>query len=362
MEIKVKRIIRLVAISRKYHNAPYMALPARDEKLGTWITGQHRDPMRSETIGYLTPEQMTGKVPPTIDQIKKFDGYIIDPLKHIPFHNLQSFDLSRYENGEAVNGKDIQLYNFARNFLPNVAPAKSAVNNSTHHFYFEDKEADAVDYVKKEDMIYEAEKLIRENCTIGDYRNKILLLNHKVKNFTLDVDVLSDNQIKMELIKMCKNSPEEIIACFGKKAEEELYILKLVKHNILTYKDGSYYDGSFFIADTLDKVRSFVKNPIGENARYASKWGKLLLQAEGKMPPEGMGGTPVKEWKAPEKSDLDTTEENQDPQLRFLKEVADPELRQYAIDKRYPKVDYKDLDTNQLRQYLIERYKKSSNK
>jgi len=353
MKIIDKRKIRLVAVARRYMTDPFPALPA--QAYGTYLTGQHIDPNKPETRGNLTVDEMTGKAPISEEKMKKFGRYIIDPKKHLLLENLREYDLSKYEDGSYVNPRDVQQFNFARNFCSNVAPNKTSVNPSTHSFYLEDKEADAIAYNTFEDNVFDAEELIRKNCPISEYKNKAMLLNYRVQNYHLDIEVLSDSQIKAELIKLCKKEPHHVLACFGPKAEEDLYILKLVNYGILTMKDGSFFDGSYFVGDSIDKVREFIKNPLESNNKYANKWGRLILEKDGKLPPQSLNQS-IAPPLDPENKNLAAS--TSDPNIEFFKKMGLPELQEYCRNKKYAKAEFETFkdDENQLREYVLSRY------
>lgn len=341
--------VRLVCVDKRYMGTPYKILPAFDDTINTYLTGQHVDARKPLTRDNLTTEEMRGEKILSEAKALKFP-FVINPKDFVFVFNLQTLILSRYEDGTAVSPKDIAIFNFVRNYVPQVAPEKKDVNPGTHFFYIEDKEAEAKVYISQEDKIFEAEKLIRDQCTIGEYKDVIMLLNYHVQNFSLDVETSTDSRLKAELIKLCKKEPEAIISCFGDKAKQELYILKLLNNHIISKSDNSFYDGTFFIGDNLDEMRKFMDGTNETNQKYVSKWSKLLAQAEGRMPDSSAlksktdnGGAPI------------------DEVMVSLKKGTKATLLAYAVEKGLLTEEYETLNVEQLRQYVIDRYLNSKN-
>lgn len=344
-----KKIVRVISVDKRYVKQPYPAIAIWDNSKNCYLTGQHIDPSIAKTRGNLTVDEMTGKKMPSEEKMAKFP-YIINPENTIPIIHMKKLDISVDEKGEPVNHVDMAMYIFIKHYCSFVANSKKAVRPGTDFFYIEDLEAEAEEQVKASDLKYEAEKCIREKASIEKLKDTALMLNYTIKNFSLPVDSMTETRIKAELLKVCEKNPDKIIACFKKEANDDLYIYKLVKHGILEQKNGAFYDGAQIIGTNVDSVKIYMKSGNQENQKYVSKWGKLLLEKEGKLPT-----TPATQKTEDSVYKLPEFQDNEEEVAYIMNSTLDI-LKKYAgAGKRYKGADWKELEEAELRTFLIEK-------
>lgn len=327
--------IRIISVDKRYVKTPYPAIAVYDSSKNCYMTGQHIDPSDRSTKDNLTVDEMTMQKQLSEEKAKRFP-YIINPEQNIPIIHMEQLDIS-VEDGEPVNPNHWAKYNFIKNHCSFVASSKKSVRPGTDYFYIEDLESEAEEAVKASDLRYEAEKCIREKTSIRNMKDIALMLNYKIKNFSIPVDTLSETRVKAELLKACEKHYNEVISCFRTDANEELYIYKLVKYGILENKNGAFFDGTQIIGTNVENVKIYMKSGATENQKYVSKWGRLLLEKEGKMPitpgTEKSGSTNIEGMS-----------------FEQLKELA-------GKIKKYPGVEWKELDEESLRTYIISKQK-----
>ena len=338
-----EKIVRVISVDKRYVKQPYPAIAIWDNSKHCYLTGQHIDPSIPKTRNNLTVDEMTGKKMPSEEKLARFP-YIINPENNIPIIHMRKLNISVDEKGNAVNPVDMALFIFIKHYCSFVANSKKSVRPGTDFFYIEDLETEAEEQIKASDLRYEAEKCIRENASIQKLKDIALMLNYKIKNFSIPVDQMSETRIKGELLKVCEKNPSEVISCFGKDVNEELYIYKLVKYGILENKGGAFFDGSQIIGTNVDNVKIYMKSGNSENQRYVSKWGKLLLEKEGKLPGSD---------KVEKSGGLGTG-------IPTIEEMDFEQMKEYAGKvKKYAGVDWNELDEEALRAFLISKQVKA---
>jgi hypothetical protein len=344
-----EKIVRIIAVDKRYVKQPYPAIAIWDNSKLCYLTGQHIDPAIPKTRSNLTVDEMTGKKMPSEEKMAKFP-YIINPENNIPIIHMRKLNISIDEKGEPVNHVDMAMYIFIKHYCSFVADSKKAVRPGTDFFYIEDLESEAEEQIKSSDLRFEAEKCIREKASIEKLKDTALMLNYTIKNFSMPVDSMTETRIKNELLKVCEKNPDKIIACFKAQANEELYIYKLVKHGILEQKNGAFFDGAQIIGTNVDNVKIYMKSSNQENQKYVSKWGKLLLEKEGKLPtPPNTDKTDEPVYKLPEFQD-------KEEEVAYITNSTFDILKKYAGGgKRYKGVDWKELEEEALRTFLIEK-------
>lgn len=268
--------IRLIANDARYRKEPYPSIATFNEKLGTYLTGQHIDPDNPSTAENLTTRQMTGEDKLTDSQKKKF-GYIIIPETRINLLHLKEYDITIDSDGNPLNKKDYAEYQYLK-YQHRVAPSKDKFISGDHYFYLEDKEGEAADRITKRELRYKAEKLIRENTSIGAYKDIVLLLNNKIKGFRVSINNMSDTLLQDKLYDACETNPEAVIDCFKDGSREDLFLLKCVENGYITKNGNSYYDGQQFLGDNLDQIKSFIRTNDGD--RFRRRWTSLLAKKE----------------------------------------------------------------------------------
>jgi hypothetical protein len=344
-----EKTVRVISVDKRYVKQPYPAIAIWDQGKHCYLTGQHIDPSIAKTRGNLTVEEMTGKKMLSEEKLAKFP-YIINPENTIPIIHMKKLNISVDENGQPVNHVDMAMYIFIKHYCSFVAPSKKAVRPGTDFFYIEDLETEAEEQIRSSDLRFEAEKYIREKTSLQKLKDIALMLNYKIKNFSIPVDSMSETRIKGELLKICEKDPKAIISCFDKGSNEELYIYKLVKYGILEQKNGAFFDGAQIIGTNVDNVKIYMKSSAQENQKYVSKWGKLILEKEGKLPTTPTPpNTEEPLYKLP-------AFENLEEEVAYIENSTFDILKKYAgVGKKYKGADWKELEETELKAFLIEK-------
>jgi hypothetical protein len=276
-----ERIVRLVAVDKRYSSNVYPSVPIKDDSINAYLTGQHIDPKDPSTADNLTMDEMTGRVPVPAEKQKRFPFIIYPELPEgngrfktitIPLKHGEGYNLTQEADGTYKFPRDKAMYDYCL-YQNTVATAKDRIEPGVTMFYMEDKLAEAAKRVAIEDLIFEAQALVRSS-NISKFREIALLLNYSVSNFNINVNVLNELQIKDKLIQACKDHTQEVIDCFAKGVEKDLFVLKLADKRIITKTNGSFYDGKLFLGRTVEEVKSFMLN--ADNQTYVTKWGRLL--------------------------------------------------------------------------------------
>jgi len=327
----MKKIVEIIAIDNRYKDSTFKFNAAADAQNGVVLTGQHRT---SENPIGLTTDQMVGKVKLTDEQKKKYP-YVINPDHMFPLWNRRKFDISTNRDGEPVNPKDYAEFIMIRDFSYGVvAPSKSKVKTGTSRFYINDAEAEAKVTISLEDKIYDAQKYVREECSIERYNELAMLLNYKIPNFNIDVKGMSDVMVRQRLYTACKENPDAVLSCKEDGAGDDLFILKAATYGILRKMGDEFYDGPKFIGKGLGGVKAFMNNPA--NRFYVSKWKTLINEKEGKVNVKEVANQKLEEELTKEYEKLDKNA-----------------LLQLAINSKYKKIDYQDMNEEELRKFLI---------
>lgn len=266
---------RIISLDKRYRKEAYPAVPMFHDKIGTFITGQHIDPVYPETKNNLTIAEMMGEVALSPDKLKRFP-YIIVPEVRVPIENGRTFDLSQHEDGSYRNPKDKAEFDFIK-LQPFVSANKTLYKDGTHYFYVEDLQAEAQERVSIREKRYQAEKLVRETAGISKYRDIALLLNYKISEFRMNMDHMSEVQIQDRLLDACEKWPNEVVSCFNASAEEQLFILKAVYKGIIRREGISFFDGQQFLGDTVEEVIKFMRDEKG--SKYKLRWTQLLYKS-----------------------------------------------------------------------------------
>lgn len=276
-DVVTKMVVRLIAKDRRYKEKPYPAIPVLDDRIGTYITGQHIVPGDPSTEGNLTVKEMIGEDSLTIAKKKKFP-FVINPENPTQMFHMMKLNLSKNSKSEYVNAKDKAFFDF---FLLQkfVAPSLSEFREGYHYFYIEDKEKEANEAISKEDRVYNAMRFVKEHASIRSLEDIALYLNYKVKIIHIPLKVLSKTQLEFKIMNACKTHPDVVSECFSKRAKEIMYVLKLVDYDIVSMKSGAFYDGSIFIGNTPDSILDYIRKE--ENKEIILKWADAYRKKEG---------------------------------------------------------------------------------
>ena len=271
------KIVRFISTDRKYMRDPYPSMAPWSNSLNTFLTGQHFNSSDEDLKHGLSPKEMTGDAEITPAGRKKLFPHIIDPMRPVHIVHMQKYDCTVNDKKEPNNPKD---YAEAHYFLfqPIVAMDKDKMMKRKHYFYLEDKEAEAKNRMQKSDLVYEAEKCIREKANIGEYTDMVRLLNLKVPGFYVEPENLTDIRLKDVLLEQAKLTPGEVIFCFSSAASGYMFIAKLLAHKIVQKRNDGYYDGPLFLAEDALKLNAFIDKH--DNEVIVGKWGSLLRDQE----------------------------------------------------------------------------------
>lgn len=261
-------IITLRAMTKAGKKGGLLVLASEYE--GTYATGQHIDSSDKTTRGNLTPDQMMKVKPLTEKQVDDFP-FIIDPM-----------NTYKWKDGHKFNTDDYMDRAFMKFILLNsdkVAENKAVYNRGKHEWYFEDKEAEAKIIIDNDDLWFEARQKVA-NCSIDRMRQISLLLNYLVKNASIDIRNSSSDIIKARLYDLCKKSPKIVLSCFQPGAQDDIFIMELVHHNILSLKEGKFYDGTRFVGGNILDVKEYMSK--SDNVQAKSRWLTQLDTAKGR--------------------------------------------------------------------------------
>jgi len=276
---------RLLTLNPNYVKKPYQfAVPTSASKRRP-ATGQ-------EDI--LSDKQMTGEEKLRPEQIEELQmgpsPYIINPDVIYPIINAREFDLSyrKYNDGKIVytNARDHAEWDcFTQKMEAGgsevVAQDRKSYKIKDHAFFVEDKEKDAIDELVELDQEYEANEFVRKELGSGRFKDVLNLLSFEVPKYEVNPDTLTDTRIRQLVFKACKEHPGVVLQLKGDEAQKTVFILNLIKHKIITRKNGrelSY--GGISLGASIKAVKDFMDNPT--NGQIVTKWDNLLLQYEGK--------------------------------------------------------------------------------
>lgn len=335
----MKREVKLVAIDIRYKKSSYPFRCVYDEGLKTYRTGQHINPDNPDTLDNLTVDEMTGKEKLSEEKRKRFP-YVINPLGQINFFNGQKFDVSKNKAGEYVNHQHAALLNLIRNEAWFVAPSRDKVIPRTHYFYIQDDIFEAEQRIISSDLSYRAEKYIREEITEDKLKDIAMLLGYKIKDFNLDPALTTTLILKDKILSLCKTKPEKVLECKDPGSKEDLYVLKLALHSIITRRGTDFYDGSEFLGKDLETVKRMLH--LEANNARVSKWNRLLAEKEGRV-----SNTPD-----------DALRAKRDTIFNEVENLSVEELHKYAGNRRYPKIEWAELsEKDTLIKYLLAKVK-----
>ena len=276
-DIVTTKVVRLIAKDGRYKKQPYPAIPVKDDAMGTYITGQHIIPGIPETENNLTSAEMLGKKELTVKKKNKFP-FVINPDNPTHMFHMKKYNLSQKSNGDYIHAQDKAHIDF---FLLQkfVAPSLAEFRKGYHYFYIEDKEKEANDSISKQDRIYKAMKFVKEHTSIRSLEDIALYLNFKIKKFNIPTKVLSKIQLEEKIMNACKTHPDFVSECFSKWAKEIMYVLKLVDYDIVSLKNGAFYDGSTFIGNTPESILAYIRDD--DNRNIILKWAEDYRGKEG---------------------------------------------------------------------------------
>ena len=345
----------------RYRKDPFKDYPAKSDRWNTFKTGQHIVPGDPSTKDNLTIDEMIGKKPLSEEKEKKFP-YVINPHDPIIWNHMQKLDISTDDDGRPINPRDTALYQYA--MIQDYIGKVKGVLAGGELYYIEDEENEANDRIVKRDRIYQAENKVR-NLGMEGITNLVLLLNHKYKNFYVDVNNTPKDIILDKVFEVIDKEPEVVMSCFTPSAQEELFVAKLHNFNIIQRKGFSFYDGHEYLGDGLIGAVNYMKrNDDESNARFA-RWSARLQSIEkGEV------------FVSPVNKDKELIKAQEDARIEMLKKVDAlsaftesvykktriDHLQKLAEDNNYPQDEWDGIDAvNDMRTYLVKKYRSLNN-
>lgn len=268
------KTVRFIAVDKKYARQPYPAMAPLSDSMNTYVTGQHIIPGDPKTAHNLTIAEMTGVKQLTTAKGKRFQ-YVINPNNVIQIFHSKAYDCTLAPDGNPMNPKDYweAQFIYLQDWL--IAKTKEAVKPGKHRFYLSDREQEAKARVLKRDIIYEAEKKIRESLSVEDYKIVVYVLNMRIPGFYHEPETMNSTQLKDLLLQQALENPKEIEYFFSDAAQPFLLGARLYGDKIITKRhDGYYYQNQFLAignkelarylsddnnADIIDKLKQLLK-------------------------------------------------------------------------------------------------------
>jgi hypothetical protein len=227
----------------------------------TYATGQTQIPGYSETIGGLTFDEATGKVPLSKEKAEKYE-FVIDPLKTYNFKDGFKFDETNSEHKAYLGLIDLHDDLVAKN--------KNVINRKNHQFYIEDKVKEAdIELVDFENTLNAGNIIMNMNLSEKENFGRFLRV---YKNDMSFVDNLSSSELTNKLAKYAKINPEIIIEFTQEDKKVWLKVTSFVVKDIITLKSGSYYEDNSYVANSLNSLISiYLSDPLRK-----ARWDKKL--------------------------------------------------------------------------------------
>lgn len=242
------RKVRLQAVNEKYKDAILYVCPEWDAKKGAFITGQED-----------LDEDKLAKEP-----------YVIDPDIGEPLnHNMTLMVCS--EKGERRTKDDVLYGLFMQNSM--IAKKVREVNKSQHLFVMIDQEVEAVDVISKADLQFDAMQKVRENMTLKKLRDIGIFLALPIKDQPFTV-------IQSRVYEACDTRPNDVLDFFSEKAQDELFVRKLLFYGLLQKKDQGriYSREGVFVGGNIRDARDYVNND--KYADQVSLWSQRLIELD----------------------------------------------------------------------------------
>lgn len=246
METVNSNIKRLVAIDKKYHEAPVFIIPKENPQ-----TRQIND-----YIGRL-PESMRDKVTISLKPKEDKDGNVVDELV-VRVQHLMAFDLNIANEAllfEIVKEDDM------------IAASKSQVNPDYHRFYIEDKEREATATISKSKLKGKAFEVI-SGLSLEQMENYARVLGKFVPG-------LSQTQIESALYEVAEEKPQLILDVDNDKdLKHKIFLRRLLDRQILHMDNGKYMNGKDLVGINEDYAIHWLKDPM--NSSLITQWGTML--------------------------------------------------------------------------------------
>lgn len=273
---EVHHQVRLISLHARYRSIPFQFTVARSKQTGMFVTGQQ---------DILSYEKMIGKERLTDEEKKELQmgssPYIINPDNtHNAVHN-RKFDLSYRivgPNSEKdrvyLNPKDYAEFRFFM-LQPKICYGKHNYQKSKHAFYFEDKEQENIRIIEEKDLRWQAESFVRSKLPMSRWSDIIMLLNYEISSYSRDVSIMTENEIRADVLKACEDHPKLILKLDSQEADSIVFVLKLLRYGMVTRQNMTdFYAGGTYIGGSLESVIAYCHRQ--ENALQVSKWSRTI--------------------------------------------------------------------------------------
>jgi len=263
-----KRIVKVGAADKRYHKGEYYwALPVEDTRAGIYITGQEKS---KEKPNGLTMRQIKGEVPLTEAQVAELEYPIIlndETFRGIAISKHTQFDLSKDDSGAYVNKTDVTKYEFFMKGQAHVvASSLKAVIPNTHLFYFIYDIDDAAERNSRRKLVLKANEMVTKNLDASSYYELLIYVNY-IRNLSYDTNSVNEEVMLDKIFQICDLHPETVLNLFTEKGADDLFILKLLYHDIISFRDGSF----------VNKDDKYLGNTPADVNKYLSQKGNHLV-------------------------------------------------------------------------------------
>lgn len=288
METVNSNIKRLVAIDKKFHEAPVFIIPKEDPQ-----TRQIKD-----YVGRLSPnlrDQITINLKPKEDK----DGNVVDELV-VRVQHLMAFDLNVANEAllfEIVKEDDM------------IAASKSQVNPDYHRFYIEDKEREATATISKSKLKAKAFEVISK-LSLEQMENYARVLGKFMPG-------LSQTQIESALYEVAEEKPQLVLDVDSDKdLKHKIFLRRLLDRQILHMDNGKYMNGKDLVGLNEDFAIHWLKDPM--NSSLVTQWGAMLNGGSVQFQPRIQDLTP-----SPGEN-TGSTQENENPDPGYPGQPGNP--------------------------------------
>jgi len=276
----MERKVKVAAVNKRYQKGEvFYAIPYLDPGIDNYVTGQEK---RIGNKDGLTKDQIEGKRELNDKQREKYSFPIImDPetFRGLPISRTTVFNLGKDDDGNYFNPSDVDRYNF---FVDGqreiIAEDKAGVKVDKHLFYFIDEEKEASVRVKNRRGVFDVMKQALDNLTPASYYELFLTVNFNSQASYNTAEtrksILEDN-----IYDACEKYPEIVKRHFTKDGQEEMFVLKLMYHQLLNFSDGAFSDKKGkYIGNSPREVLNYLSKK--GNHITAASWRKSLMQKD----------------------------------------------------------------------------------
>lgn len=242
-------IKRLVAVDKKYHQAPVFITPKED-------------PSTRKVIDYKSKlsQKLQDSVTISLEPKRDRDDNVIDEMSVRAYH-LQVFDLN--------NPNDALLFEVIKDDKM-IALSKEAINPDRHRFYIEDKEKEATQTISKSKLKGKAFASIA-NLSMEEMLNYARILGKYTTN-------LSSTQVESALYQIAEDKPQLILDVSNdKNLKHKIFLKKLLEANIIYMDNGKYMNGKDLLGINEDYTIQWLKDPL--NSSIVTQWHKMMKSA-----------------------------------------------------------------------------------